>query len=117
MHGVGRSADTTFAQELLFRCALLPAIGGDAAAVAISGAVFGALHVTGGRNAAYAAWATVVGCLYGTLAVATHDGTAPMLAHTLANIAAAALWTYGGGAERREVGAAGGGDDAPDHMT
>ena len=79
-------------EELLFRCALMPALGTDAVAVIVAGAVFGVLHISGGRKAAFAVWATAVGCLYGTLAVATHDGAAPMLAHALANVAGAALW-------------------------
>ncbi len=80
------------AQELLFRCALLPAVGADWAGVAVAAAVFGALHVGGGRNAAFAVWASVVGLAYGALAVTLRDGSAPMAAHALANAAGALAW-------------------------
>ena len=79
-------------QEWLFRGALLPAIGLDWPGVAVAAAVFGALHVTGGRNAAFAAWAAAVGGAYGALALWSHDLAAPMAAHVAANFAAAALW-------------------------
>ena len=45
--------------------ALLPALGGGWLGAVGAGAVFGALHVGGGRNAAFAAWAGGVGLLYG----------------------------------------------------
>jgi membrane protease YdiL (CAAX protease family) len=61
-------------------------------AVVISGLVFGALHVGGGRNAAFAAWASLVGVLYGAAAVATGDVATAMLAHGIANYASASLW-------------------------
>jgi hypothetical protein len=79
-------------EELLFRCALLPAVGADWRGVLVAGAVFGALHVNGGRNAAFAVWAAAVGVGYGALAVALADGSAPMLAHAAANAAGALLW-------------------------
>ena len=79
-------------QEWLFRCALLPAVGADWRGVTVAAAVFGALHVSGGRNTAFAAWASVVGLAYGALAVTLRDGSAPMLAHAAANAAGALLW-------------------------
>jgi microcystin-dependent protein len=48
--------------------------------------------VGGGRNAAFAVWATAVGVAYGALAVTLADGSAPMLAHAAANAAGALLW-------------------------
>jgi membrane protease YdiL (CAAX protease family) len=61
--------------------------------VLVSGAVFGALHNTGGgRNAAFAAWAAGVGCVYGGTALLTGSIWAPVAAHALANAAAGALW-------------------------
>jgi hypothetical protein len=80
------------AEETLFRGALIPALGGGPVAVVASGCVFGALHVGGGRNAAFAAWAALVGCLYGAAAVSTGDVAVAMLAHGLANYASAATW-------------------------
>eukprot|EP00850_Spirogloea_muscicola_P009621 SM000054S18107 [mRNA] locus=s54:569400:571241:+ [translate_table: standard] len=81
-----------FSEELLFRGALLPLVSPDWAGAAISGAVFGALHIGGGRNAEFALWASFIGFLYGAAALATSDLIVPMVAHTLANLAAAALW-------------------------
>ena len=76
--------------------ALMPAFGGTPAAaygaVVASGAVFGALHAGGGRSAAFAAWASLVGVAAGAAAVATGDVATAMLAHALANYASATLW-------------------------
>lgn len=60
--------------------------------VLIAGLAFGVLHNSGGRNPAFAAWASAVGCAYGALFVATGSLSCPVLAHTLANVASAALW-------------------------
>lgn len=80
-------------EELLFRGALLPAVYPDWRGVLVSGAVFGALHNTGGgRNAAFAAWAAGVGCVYGGTALLTGSVWAPVAAHALANAASGALW-------------------------
>lgn len=43
-------------QELLFRGALLPLVGVDWRGAAASGLVFGILHISGGRNVAFATW-------------------------------------------------------------
>ncbi|EEH56257.1 uncharacterized protein MICPUCDRAFT_69451 [Micromonas pusilla CCMP1545] len=80
------------AEETLFRGALLPAIGVSPVGVVGAGVVFGALHAGGGRNAAFAAWASVVGCAYGACAVATGNVAVAMAAHAMANYASAALW-------------------------
>ena len=80
------------AEETLFRGVLLPALGGGPVGVVGAGAVFGALHAGGGRNAAFAAWAAVVGCLYGGCAAATGDVSVAMTAHAIANVASASLW-------------------------
>ena len=93
--GLCRSVPTSVhptTQELLFRCALLPAVGADWRGVSIAAAVFGVLHISGGRSVAFAAWATAVGLGYGALAVGLRDGSAPMIAHVLANAAGALLW-------------------------
>lgn len=44
------------------------------------------------RNAAFAAWASAVGCAYGFLFIATGSLWVPALAHSAANLASAALW-------------------------
>ena len=58
----------------------------------IAGAAFGVLHTSGGRNPAFAAWASAVGCAYGALFLATGSVACPALAHTAANVVSAALW-------------------------
>ena len=79
-------------EELLFRDALLPAVAADWHGALVAGAVFGALHVSGGRNGAYALWAAVVGVGYGLLALGLRDGWSPVAAHALANVAGGLLW-------------------------
>ncbi len=70
------------------RCACCPSRRG----ALIAGAVFGLLHNSGGRNWAFAAWASAVGALYGAAYLGTQDVWVPMGAHSLANLAAGALW-------------------------
>lgn len=83
-------------EELLFRGALVPATGhADAAGVAAAAALFGALHVGGGRGPAFAAWAAGVGGAYGALFLATGSVWPAALAHVLANFASATAWRMG----------------------
>ncbi|KAK3272533.1 hypothetical protein CYMTET_19179 [Cymbomonas tetramitiformis] len=86
------SAFPALGEELLFRGTLLPAVGADWRGVTVAGIVFGALHISGGRNPAFAVWSGSVGILYGALAVVTNDLYAPILAHTIANLASATIW-------------------------
>jgi len=79
-------------EEALFRWALISATWPDARGVLLSGAVFGVLHISGGRNAAFAVWATAVGWLYGAAFLVSGDVWVPAGAHALANFASAALW-------------------------
>jgi membrane protease YdiL (CAAX protease family) len=79
-------------EELLFRWGLVSATWPDARGVLLSGAVFGVLHVSGGRNAAYAVWASAVGWLYGAAFLATGNVWVPAGAHAIANFASAAAW-------------------------
>jgi membrane protease YdiL (CAAX protease family) len=79
-------------EELLFRWALISGTWPDARGVLLSGAVFGVLHVSGGRNAAFAAWAAAVGWLYGAAFIATGNVWVPAGAHAIANFASAAAW-------------------------
>ncbi|CAK9870731.1 unnamed protein product [Sphagnum jensenii] len=79
-------------EELLFRGALLPLIAPDWRGVAISGIVFGTLHLSGGRNSAFALWASFVGVLYGAAALSTTNVAVPMIAHSIANLIAAVQW-------------------------
>ena len=80
------------AEETLFRWALVPAIYPDWRGVAIAGLVFGALHVNGGRNLAFAAWASVIGCAYGYLYLYTGSLAWTACAHGLANVLSATVW-------------------------
>ncbi|KAK9820282.1 hypothetical protein WJX72_008579 [[Myrmecia] bisecta] len=79
-------------EEFLFRGGLIPALLPDWRGVLLSGAAFGVLHNSGGRNLAFAAWAGVVGVVYGYAFLYTEDIYVPMGAHSLANLAAAVLW-------------------------
>ncbi|KAL6762828.1 hypothetical protein V8C86DRAFT_2511604 [Haematococcus lacustris] len=79
-------------EELLFRGGLIPVTSPDWRGVVLSGLVFGALHNGGGRNWAFAAWASAVGCLYGALFLVSHNIWVPAAAHAAANFASAAIW-------------------------
>lgn len=83
------------AEEFLFRYALVPAISPDWRGALISGIVFGALHVNGGRNAAFAVWASAVGTAYGALYLYTGSLAPCVAAHAVANVASAGFWVYG----------------------
>mmetsp|Transcript_10450 Transcript_10450/g.18245 ORF Transcript_10450/g.18245 Transcript_10450/m.18245 type:complete len:406 (+) Transcript_10450:56-1273(+) len=79
-------------EELLFRGAIIPGTFLDWRGVLISGVIFGALHNSGGRNPAFAAWAGAVGCLYGGAFLVTKNIWVPAAAHVLANFISAAAW-------------------------
>jgi membrane protease YdiL (CAAX protease family) len=65
-------------EELLFRGLLQPLLGLAAASV-----LFGAAHVGGVRMLPFGVWATGMGVVMGTLAIATGGLTAPIVAHGL----------------------------------
>lgn len=79
-------------EELLFRGAIIPASFPDWRGVLVSGVIFGVLHNSGGRNAAFAAWAGAVGCAYGGAFLLTHNIWVPAAAHVISNFASAAVW-------------------------
>lgn len=79
-------------EEFLFRGALLPSISPDWRGAIVAGIVFGALHVLGGRNIAFAAWASFVGTMYGIVFLQTGTIIVPALAHAIANTSSALLW-------------------------
>jgi membrane protease YdiL (CAAX protease family) len=84
---------TGVSEEFLFRGGLVPLTWPDYRGVLLSGVVFGVLHIGGGRNAAFAAWATAVGWLYGGVFLASGGNVwVPAGAHALANFASAAVW-------------------------
>ena len=74
------------------RGAIIPASFPDWRGAVLSGLVFGVLHNSGGRNPAFAAWASAVGVLYGGLFVYSHNIWVPVTAHALANFCSAAAW-------------------------
>ena len=81
------------AEEALFRGALLPLLAPDWRGVVGVASLFGVLHASGGRGAPSAAFATGAGAAYGWLFLACGGNlAAPVLAHALANGAAAGLW-------------------------
>jgi Type II CAAX prenyl endopeptidase Rce1-like len=81
-----------FAEELLFRGALVGSLGASAFAVLIVAALFGALHVSGGRNVASGVFAAWAGAVYGGVYVATGSVWAAALAHGAGNASSAAVW-------------------------
>lgn len=88
------AAYPALAEEMLFRGALMPALGGGAVGVLVAGTVFGALHVSNERKVSFAVWAAVVGILYGATCEYLADGDlfVPICGHALANIYSALLW-------------------------
>ena len=88
------AAYPALAEEMLFRGALMPALGGGAAGVLVAGTVFGALHISGERKVSFAVWAATVGILYGATCEYLADGDlfVPICGHALANIYSALLW-------------------------
>ena len=88
------AAYPALAEEMLFRGALMPALGGGAVGVLVAGTVFGALHISGERKVSLAVWAATVGILYGATCEYLADGDlfVPICGHALANIYSALLW-------------------------
>ena len=81
------------AEEALFRGALLPLLAPDWRGVVGVASLFGVLHASGGRGAPSAAFAAGAGAAYGSLFLFCGGNlAAPVLAHALANGAAAGLW-------------------------
>jgi len=88
------AAYPALAEEMLFRGALMPALGGKAVGVLVAGTVFGALHISNERKVSFAVWAAAVGILYGATCEFLADGDlfVPICGHALANIYSALLW-------------------------
>jgi hypothetical protein len=79
-------------EEFLFRFVLIPAISPDWRGAIIAGLVFGVLHMNGGRNAAFAAWASMVGTMYGFLYLHSNSLGICAGAHAMANVVSASIW-------------------------
>jgi membrane protease YdiL (CAAX protease family) len=70
-------------EEWLFRGILQPLTG-----LAVSSVIFGAAHVGGSRMLPFGVWATAMGLVMGSLAIATGGLIAPIVAHGLYDILA-----------------------------
>ena len=82
-------------EELLFRGVMLPALGSNLTAVAISSLVFGLLHLSGAQQWPYVVWATVIGFVLGYSALATGNLLVPIVAHIVTNLVSSCLWKVG----------------------
>ncbi|KGN62343.1 uncharacterized protein LOC101207590 isoform X1 [Cucumis sativus] len=81
-------------EELLFRGALIPLLGFNWASVVVTAAIFGILHLGGGRKYSFAIWATFVGLAYGYATIESSSIVVPMASHALNNLVGGILWTY-----------------------
>lgn len=79
-------------EELLFRGVMLPALGLNIAAVALSSVLFGVLHLSGAGQWPYVVWATIVGFALGYCALVTGNLLVPVLAHIITNLVSGLLW-------------------------
>ncbi|XP_060969208.1 uncharacterized protein LOC115712725 isoform X2 [Cannabis sativa] len=81
-------------EELLFRGALLPLFGFDWKSVLVVAALFGVLHIGGGRKYSFAVWATFVGLMYGYATIFSSSLIVPMASHALNNLVGGIIWRY-----------------------
>ncbi|MDY6783736.1 MAG: CPBP family intramembrane glutamic endopeptidase [Cyanobacteriota bacterium] len=81
-------------EELLFRGVMLPALGANVSAVAISSVLFGVLHLSGNKQWPYAVWATAIGLALGFSAIATGNLLVPIVAHVMTNFMSGCLWKW-----------------------
>ncbi len=79
-------------EELLFRGIMLPALGLNIAAVALSSLLFGILHLSGAGQWPYVVWATIVGFALGYCALITGNLFVPVAAHIVTNLVSGLLW-------------------------
>ncbi len=82
-------------EELLFRGVMLPALGLDVPAIALSSLLFGVLHLSGLQQWPYVVWATIIGTLLGFSALLTGNLVVPVVAHVATNLASGYLWKWG----------------------
>lgn len=87
-------------EELLFRGVMLPALGLNIAAVALSSILFGVLHLSGAGQWPYVVWATIVGFALGYCALITGNLLVPVVAHIITNLVSGLLWKM----NNREIG-------------
>lgn len=79
-------------EELLFRGVMLPALGFNLAAVALSSVLFGVLHLSGNGQWPYVVWATIVGFALGYCALVTGNLVVPVVAHIITNLISGLVW-------------------------
>ncbi|MEM7593744.1 MAG: CPBP family intramembrane glutamic endopeptidase [Cyanobacteria bacterium P01_A01_bin.83] len=79
-------------EELLFRGVMLPALGLNITAVAISSVLFGVLHLSGNGQWPYVVWAGIVGFALGYCALITGNLVVPVVAHIITNLVSGTLW-------------------------
>lgn len=79
-------------EELLFRGVMLPAIGMNTLGIAVSAASFGVLHLSSLQQWTYVVWATAIGLVLAIGAVLTGNLLVPIVAHTVTNLVASAVW-------------------------
>ncbi|XP_013677389.2 uncharacterized protein LOC106381989 [Brassica napus] len=81
-------------EEMLFRGGLMPLFGTGWVSIVGVGLIFGLLHLGSGRKYSFAAWASVVGIVYGYAAVLSSSLVVPMASHALNNLVGGLLWRY-----------------------
>ncbi|WZZ74020.1 hypothetical protein YC2023_085390 [Brassica napus] len=81
-------------EEMLFRGGLMPLFGTSWVSIVGVGLIFGLLHLGSGRKYSFAAWASVVGIVYGYAAVLSSSLVVPMASHALNNLVGGLLWRY-----------------------
>ena len=79
-------------EELLFRGVMLPALGLNLTALAISSILFGVLHLSGNGQWPYVIWAAIVGFALGYSALITGNLVVPVVAHIITNLISGTLW-------------------------
>ena len=79
-------------EELLFRGVMLPALGLNLTAVAVSSLLFGVLHLSGNNQWPYVVWATIVGFALGYCALVTGNLVVPVVAHIITNLVSGSVW-------------------------
>jgi len=79
-------------EELLFRGVMLPALGLNWIALAISSLCFGVLHFSGSQHWSYVIWATVIGLTLGMSALLSNNLLVPILAHITTNLISSYIW-------------------------
>lgn len=60
----------------------------------LSGAISALMQDNGRRNARFAAWTAVQGCLYGSTYLLTHNIWVPVATHALVNLASSLSWKF-----------------------